>query len=89
MGIDQTYLRNWYGESEQWKKFNVYRYEGRWHHYDTFHFEYRPELFAPACLRVEPSDTLDQELPDGRDSRNVPEGPVSDEPELVALEGLQ
>jgi hypothetical protein len=22
---------------------------GRWHHYDTFHFEYRPELFAPAC----------------------------------------
>lgn len=22
---------------------------GRWHHYDTFHFEYRPEFFAPAC----------------------------------------
>ncbi|MAC29120.1 MAG: hypothetical protein CMN29_19420 [Sandaracinus sp.] len=22
---------------------------GRWHHYDTLHFEYRPELFAPAC----------------------------------------
>jgi hypothetical protein len=22
---------------------------GRWYHYDTMHFEYRPELFAPAC----------------------------------------
>jgi len=22
---------------------------GRWYHYDTFHFEYRPELFVPAC----------------------------------------
>lgn len=22
---------------------------GRWHHFDTFHFEYRPEFFAPAC----------------------------------------
>ncbi len=23
---------------------------GRWYHYDTMHFEYRPELLAPACL---------------------------------------
>src|SRR5262249_52020983 len=23
---------------------------GRWYHYDTMHFEYRPELFDPACL---------------------------------------
>ncbi|HZF71759.1 M15 family metallopeptidase [Sulfuricurvum sp.] len=22
---------------------------GRWYHYDTMHFEYRPELLAPAC----------------------------------------
>ncbi len=22
---------------------------GRWYHYDTMHFEYRPELFAPSC----------------------------------------
>ncbi|MFH0710728.1 MAG: M15 family metallopeptidase [Pseudomonadota bacterium] len=22
---------------------------GRWYHYDTMHFEYRPELFAPTC----------------------------------------
>jgi hypothetical protein len=22
---------------------------GRWYHYDTMHFEYRPELFGPAC----------------------------------------
>ncbi|MDB4940576.1 MAG: hypothetical protein JWP97_110 [Labilithrix sp.] len=22
---------------------------GRWYHYDTMHFEYRPELFDPAC----------------------------------------
>jgi hypothetical protein len=22
---------------------------GRWYHYDTMHFEYRPELFLPAC----------------------------------------
>lgn len=22
---------------------------GKWHHYDTMHFEYRPELFEPAC----------------------------------------
>lgn len=23
---------------------------GRWYHYDTMHFEYRPELLVPACL---------------------------------------
>ncbi len=23
---------------------------GRWYHYDTMHFEYRPELLDPACL---------------------------------------
>ncbi len=23
---------------------------GRWYHYDTMHFEYRPELLAPACV---------------------------------------
>ncbi|MBD3799833.1 MAG: M15 family metallopeptidase [Epsilonproteobacteria bacterium] len=22
---------------------------GRWYHYDTMHFEYRPELLAPSC----------------------------------------
>ena len=22
---------------------------GRWYHYDTMHFEYRPELLAPDC----------------------------------------
>lgn len=25
---------------------------GRWYHYDTMHFEYRPELLAPSCVRV-------------------------------------
>jgi hypothetical protein len=24
---------------------------GRWYHYDTMHFEYRPELFDPRCLQ--------------------------------------
>jgi hypothetical protein len=24
---------------------------GRWYHYDTMHFEYRPELFGPPCRR--------------------------------------
>ena len=24
---------------------------GRWHHYDTMHFEYRPEMLRPACVR--------------------------------------
>ena len=24
---------------------------GKWHHYDTMHFEYRPELFASGCYR--------------------------------------
>ncbi len=24
---------------------------GRWHHYDTMHFEYRPELFHPNCAK--------------------------------------
>lgn len=24
---------------------------GRWYHYDTMHFEYRPELLHPGCLR--------------------------------------
>ncbi len=23
---------------------------GRWYHYDTMHFEYRPELLAPSCV---------------------------------------
>ena len=23
---------------------------GRWYHYDTMHFEYRPELLSPACV---------------------------------------
>jgi hypothetical protein len=27
---------------------------GRWYHYDTMHFEYRPELFDAAC-RAAPS----------------------------------
>lgn len=26
---------------------------GRWSHYDTMHFEYRPELFVPACQAPE------------------------------------
>lgn len=25
---------------------------GRWNHYDTMHFEYRPELLQPGCVRV-------------------------------------
>jgi peptidoglycan L-alanyl-D-glutamate endopeptidase CwlK len=24
---------------------------GRWYHFDTMHFEYRPELLVPACMR--------------------------------------
>lgn len=24
---------------------------GRWYHYDTMHFEYRPELLAPSCVQ--------------------------------------
>jgi hypothetical protein len=27
---------------------------GRWYHYDTMHFEYRPELLQPPCLRPTP-----------------------------------
>ena len=23
---------------------------GKWHHYDTMHFEYRPELLHPRCV---------------------------------------
>jgi hypothetical protein len=26
---------------------------GRWYHYDTMHFEYRPELLDPACTSSE------------------------------------
>lgn len=26
---------------------------GRWYHYDTMHFEYRPELLAPSCTSKE------------------------------------
>ncbi|MDD2828092.1 MAG: M15 family metallopeptidase [Sulfuricurvum sp.] len=26
---------------------------GRWYHYDTMHFEYRPELLAPSCQRIQ------------------------------------
>jgi hypothetical protein len=29
---------------------------GKWFHYDTMHFEYRPELLHPACLRVVEGD---------------------------------
>jgi hypothetical protein len=25
---------------------------GRWYHYDTMHFEYRPELLAPSCKEI-------------------------------------
>jgi hypothetical protein len=25
---------------------------GRWYHYDTMHFEYRPELFSPLCQKT-------------------------------------
>lgn len=25
---------------------------GRWYHYDTMHFEYRPELLAPSCVNT-------------------------------------
>ncbi len=25
---------------------------GKWHHFDTMHFEYRPELLHPLCVRV-------------------------------------
>jgi D-alanyl-D-alanine carboxypeptidase len=28
---------------------NDFIWGGRWFHYDTMHFEYRPELFDPAC----------------------------------------
>lgn len=27
----------------------AFAWGGRWYHYDTMHFEYRPELFDPAC----------------------------------------
>jgi len=26
---------------------------GKWYHYDTMHFEYRPDLLHPACLRTQ------------------------------------
>jgi hypothetical protein len=29
---------------------------GRWYHYDTMHFEYRPELFGPPCREPLTSD---------------------------------
>lgn len=28
---------------------------GRWHHYDTMHFEYRPELLQPGCVAPPPA----------------------------------
>jgi len=28
---------------------------GRWQHYDTMHFEYRPELLDPACHGAQPA----------------------------------
>jgi hypothetical protein len=30
---------------------------GRWYHYDTMHFEYRPELFGPPCREPVTSDS--------------------------------
>jgi len=30
---------------------------GRWHHYDTMHFEYRPELLGPRCARTPTEET--------------------------------
>ena len=30
---------------------------GRWGHYDTMHFEYRPELLQPACVAQRPAAT--------------------------------
>jgi hypothetical protein len=39
---------------------NHWIWGGRWYHHDTMHFEYRPELFQPACVDYNqdiPSDT--------------------------------
>jgi hypothetical protein len=30
---------------------------GRWYHYDTMHFEYRPELLSPLCLKEASADS--------------------------------
>ena len=30
---------------------------GRWHHYDTMHFEYRPELLHPGCVHLPKLET--------------------------------
>mgnify|MGYP002637708491 CR=1 FL=1 len=32
---------------------NGFIWGGRWFHYDTMHFEYRPELLHPVCVRAE------------------------------------
>jgi hypothetical protein len=32
---------------------------GRWYHYDTMHFEYRPELFDPGCAPMVRKTTAD------------------------------
>ena len=34
---------------------------GRWYHYDTMHFEYRPELFGPPCR--EPVNAISDKRP--------------------------
>ncbi|MCC7252094.1 M15 family metallopeptidase [Hyphomicrobium sp.] len=40
---------------------------GRWHHYDTMHFEYRPELLPPIAPleRTAPGHSLDNAAPNG------------------------
>jgi D-alanyl-D-alanine carboxypeptidase len=31
---------------------NGFIWGGRWYHYDTMHFEYRPELLDPDCHKT-------------------------------------
>jgi hypothetical protein len=61
--IDPSYAHYWRNEPEAkrtWKnripqaivdafEAEGFIWGGRWYHYDTMHFEYRPELLDPAC----------------------------------------
>jgi hypothetical protein len=31
---------------------------GKWYHYDTMHFEYRPEILAPSCVELSKIDVM-------------------------------
>ena len=52
---------------------------GKWYHYDTMHFEYRPELFHPNCLAEDADSQEGRELGEAEASTSQDTSEVEDD----------